>query len=71
MAISNQSYPNNRLLRPSEVAEILNISRALAYRLLKKGQIPSIRFNSSVRVSPRDLEAYIQQCRFSPNDLGE
>lgn len=48
------------LLRPIEVAAILNISKALAYRLLQTGQIPSVRFNRTVRVRPDDLVAYIQ-----------
>jgi len=51
------------LLKPSEVAEILSISRALSYRLLQTGKIPAIRFNRVVRVRPRDLENFIEQQR--------
>ena len=57
---SQAKYP--RLLRPEEVAETLNISKSLAYRLLQQGQIPTVRFNRTVRVRQMDLEAYIQQC---------
>jgi excisionase family DNA binding protein len=49
-----------KLYRGSEVASILNISRALAYRLLAEGAIPSIRFGRTVRCRPEDLENFIK-----------
>ncbi len=49
-----------RLLKGIEVAEILNISKAYAYRLMSNGQIPTIRFGRSVRVRPEDLNAFIE-----------
>jgi excisionase family DNA binding protein len=49
-----------KLLRANDVAKILNISRALAYRLIQEGKIPSVRFNTSVRVRQQDLERFIQ-----------
>jgi excisionase family DNA binding protein len=49
----------NRLLRGNEVAQILNISRAYAYLLMKRGQIPAVRIGRSVRVRPEDLEKFI------------
>jgi excisionase family DNA binding protein len=51
------------LLKASDVARILNISRALAYRLLQKGDIPVVRINHAVRVKPKDLETYIESNR--------
>jgi len=53
----------DRLLKAVEVAQILNISRSLAYRLLQEGQIPVIRINQAVRVRLRDLHQYIEQNR--------
>ena len=53
---------SDKLLKAIDVAEILNVSRALAYRLIQKGDIPVIRINSSVRVRPIDLEHFIQRC---------
>ena len=50
---------SEKLYRSSDVAIILNISRALAYRLLAEGTIPSIRFGRTVRVRPEDLEKFI------------
>jgi excisionase family DNA binding protein len=51
------------LLRASEVARRLNISRSLAYQLIQTGKIPVIRINHSVRVRMVDLEEFIQTHR--------
>lgn len=52
-----------KLLKPSEVAEFLNISRAMSYRLLQSGKIPVIRINRIVRVRPDDLQMFLNQQR--------
>jgi excisionase family DNA binding protein len=49
------------LLRGEDVARILNISRALAYQLIQRGEIPSIRLGRAVRVRPKDLENFISE----------
>lgn len=49
-----------RLLRAREVAKILNVSQALAYRLMQMGEIRCVRIGTAVRVRPEDLDAYIQ-----------
>lgn len=51
------------LLKPSDVAMILSVSKALVYQLLRQGSIPVVRINHAVRVKPSDLEAFIQKCR--------
>ena len=56
-----------QLLKAADVARILNISKSLAYRLLQRGKIPSIRINQSVRVDPGDLQQFIARNR-SQND---
>jgi excisionase family DNA binding protein len=48
------------LLRASDVASRLNISRSLAYRLIQSGEIPVIRINHAVRVRMVNLENFIQ-----------
>ena len=50
----------NRLLCGEEVAQILNISKAFAYHLMARGDIPTIRLGRSVRVRPEDLEKFIE-----------
>lgn len=52
-----------RLLKASEVAGILSISKALVYRLIQHGEIPSVRINHAVRVKPSDLDEYVNRCR--------
>ena len=52
---------SEKLYRGSDVANILNISRALAYRLLAERTIPSVRFGRTVRVRPEDLEKFIAE----------
>lgn len=49
------------LLRASDVARILNVSRGKAYSLLASGQIPTVRIGKAVRVDPRDLAAFIER----------
>jgi putative molybdopterin biosynthesis protein len=48
-----------RLLKPNEVAEILQVSKAFAYALLKRGEIPVVRIGNLVRVRREDLDEYI------------
>jgi putative molybdopterin biosynthesis protein len=56
-----ESTMEERLLKSDDVAEILHISRSMAYLLMKRGDLPSVRIGSSVRVRPEDLEEYINK----------
>ena len=57
-----EKYPvEERLLKAVEIAEILNISRAMAYRLMQTRKIPTVRIGSARRVRPVDLHNYIQE----------
>ncbi len=48
-----------QLLKGSDVARILNVSRAFAYRLMAQGEVPTVRLGRAVRVRPRDLTRFI------------
>jgi len=61
----------SKLLKASEIAAILNISRAFAYKLIKNGDIPAVQIGASLRVRPSDLEAYIESHLGVSNDLWE
>ena len=50
-----------KLLTPSDVAEVLKISKAKAYALLKSGDIPTVRIGALVRVRQQDLERYVNE----------
>lgn len=52
--------PTTSLLSATDVAQILNISRSAAYRLIQDGSIPAVRIGERiVRVRLVDLDAYI------------
>ena len=50
-----------RLLKGAEVAKILQVSKAHAYALMKRGEIPTVRIGKIVRVRLEDLEQYINE----------
>ena len=60
-------YEIERLLKASEVARILNISRSLVYSLIQTGKIPHIRINQAVRVHQGDLNKFIEGNRTDAN----
>ncbi len=47
------------LLKATEVAEILNISKSMAYRLMQTREIPTVNIGNAKRVRPVDLHNYI------------
>ena len=61
-----------KLLTPAVVAEILRVSMAKAYTLLKQGEIPVVRIGKNVRVRREDLERYINdKAGSSPSQRAE
>jgi excisionase family DNA binding protein len=49
---------SERLMKVSEVSEVLRVSPVQVYRLLSQ-DLPAVRFAGSVRVRPEDLQKYI------------
>jgi excisionase family DNA binding protein len=47
-----------RYLKPSEVAELLGVCRALVYRWVSRGELPAVRIGSLVRVLDDDLARF-------------
>ena len=60
MSERNLSKPIQLFTR-EEVAQILRISRAYAYRLMQRGVIPTIRLGRRVLVSQTSLLEFIQE----------
>ncbi len=54
-----QDSAAGRLLTYGEVAEILGASKRTIWTLVQSGDLPAVRFGRSVRIDPRDLEAFI------------
>ena len=55
----NQVDRKPLLLRGSEVADALGISRALAYRWMASGILPTVRVSRSIRVPREELMRWI------------
>jgi excisionase family DNA binding protein len=61
---------DEQLLKPADVADILNISRTMAYTMLRQGTIPVVRIGSMVRVRQSDLDEFIREMKQNiPNTL--
>ena len=58
---SVERLSRQRLLKASDVAEILNISKAFAYKLMQSGALPTVRIEGARRVRAEDLDAYIDE----------
>ena len=52
---------DEQLLRARDVARILNVSRAMAYRVIQRGDIPVVRIGNAVRVRLSDLQEYVKR----------
>jgi hypothetical protein len=59
----------DRLLKAIEVAQILNISRALAYQLMKQRKIGTVHIRGACRVRPIDLKKFIED-NTTPSERG-
>ena len=53
------TYPQKRLLKAEEVAKYLRISKSGAYRLMRTGEIPVVRFGKVVRVREEVIESFV------------
>ena len=51
---------SQQLLNAKQVAERLNISKPMVYKLMQNGKIQCVRINSARRVRPEDLDEYIE-----------
>jgi excisionase family DNA binding protein len=49
------------LLRPTEAARLLGISRSKLYELLAAGEIPTIHIGRSVRIPLVELKAWVNE----------
>jgi excisionase family DNA binding protein len=47
------------MLRPTEAADAIGVSRSKAYDLIARGEIPSVRLGGSVRVPVDALRSWI------------
>ncbi len=67
----NNVYEITPLLKAMEVANILNISKSLVYRLIQTGEIAHIQINNAVRIHHEDLHKYIETNRIEPSSFSK
>lgn len=60
LTFPTEPHPPDRLLTGQEVADLLNISKAKAYQLMKTGEIATVRLGRAVRVRRQDLDEFLQ-----------
>ena len=53
-------HSSEQLLKAKDIAHILNISRAMAYRLMQLGEIRTVSIGTAKRVRKKDLFTYIE-----------
>ena len=51
----------DRLLTANEIASRLHISKSKVYRMMRNGEIPTVRIGKTERVRAQDLEVFIQE----------
>ena len=54
-------YFSSSLLRANDIAEILNVSIPMAYRLMQRNEIRTVKIGKSRRVREEDLFSYIEK----------
>ena len=60
----------DKILKPSEVAEILNVGYRSVLNLIKERKIKAFKVNKKYRILELDLEDYINGARLNKWDLG-
>ena len=51
---------STELLKCSEVAQILRVSKSAVFKLVRDGKLPAVRLERTVRVKSNDLESFIE-----------
>lgn len=58
---TNEQVLDGGLLSVNRTAARLGIGRGTTYRLIRNGEIPSVKVGGSIRVDPRELDRWIQE----------
>ena len=54
-----QSVGRTRFMTVAEVAQIMRVSTMTVYRLIKAGDLPSVRVGKSYRIREDDIDRYL------------
>lgn len=58
-------------LTAPQVAARLQLSRALVYALIQRGELPAVHIGRSVRVLPDDLDRWLHARRVAGRSVGD
>lgn len=61
MKNQSRAVPPLLCVTPAEAAQQLNIGRTKMYRILKNGEIPSIRVGRKILIPTKELEAWLHR----------
>jgi excisionase family DNA binding protein len=57
-----QAFPESgKLLKATEIAKILQVSRSTAYQMMLRNDIPTVHIGKAVRVRQSDLDEFINR----------
>ena len=56
------------MLTPKQIAERLQLSLSMIYKLLSTGELESYRIGSAYRVSEKQLSAYLKDAKHEPRN---
>ncbi len=59
------------LLSIPEVCQALGMGKSWVYRRLKSGEIPSVKLGRNIKVKRQDLDEYLENRRYRPDDEEE
>lgn len=54
-----------KLLKPDEVGNRLNISLSKVYQIMRSGELPSYRIVGSYRIDEKDFDEFLKNNKFS------
>jgi excisionase family DNA binding protein len=57
--MATSSHARARFLTPAEVADLLRVSNMTVYRLIKAGEIASVRVGKAYRIREDDMDRYL------------
>ncbi len=63
MPVRDRTTLSEPLLRLSDVAEFLKVSRGTVYTLIQRGEIVPLRVSDSPRFEPAQIRAYLGRLR--------
>lgn len=64
---SNESTTNQGLLTYCEAARRLGCSERTVWELVRRGELPAVKYLRNVRIDPHDLETFIENHKKSQN----